>query len=61
VNFHLYVSNQSFDIGQVDIDVYIDDVHVVTGGFVVEQQHTRLRFDFNIAPGTHSIRAVSKQ
>ena len=59
VPFHLLVSNQSYDIANVDIDIYIDGLHVVTGTFPVGSQHTWIPFDFPIAAGEHSIRAVT--
>jgi hypothetical protein len=60
VPFHVLVSNQSFDIPSVDVDVFIDDVHVITGDFLVEGQHTWINFDFEIPVGEHTLRAVSK-
>jgi hypothetical protein len=57
--FHLVVSNQSFDTDPVRIDVYVDDVRVVTGDFKVEGQHSYHTFDFSTAPGTHHVRAVT--
>ncbi len=58
--FHLYVSNQSFEIDPADIDIYVDGVHVVTGGFRVESQHNWVKFDFELAPGEHALRATSR-
>lgn len=57
--FHLVVSNQSFDTDPVRIDVYVDDVHVVTGDFEVGSQHSHHTFDFSTAPETHHVRAVT--
>jgi hypothetical protein len=61
VPFQLLVSNQSFDLDPVDIDVYIDGVHVVAGDFVVGSQHTWVPFDFDIATGEHALRVVTKK
>jgi hypothetical protein len=67
--FHILTSNQSFDLDPVDIDLYVDGQHVVTGDFVVEGQHTWIvegqhtwiNFDFEIGDGTHELRAVTKK
>jgi len=57
-----FVSNQSFEIDPVDIDVYVDDVKVITGDFVVKNQHNWLRFDFEAgADAPHVVRAVSSK
>ena len=42
---HFYVSNQSFDLDPVDIDVYVDDVKLITGDFLVEGQHSWHAYD----------------
>jgi hypothetical protein len=55
---HLYVSNQSFEIDPVDIEVYIDDQPVVCDEFFVEGQHNWILHDLSLDPGEHSIRAV---
>ena len=55
-NFHLYVSNQSFDIDPVDIQVYIDGIEVVNDTFRVESQHTWILYDLDIEPGEHTPR-----
>ncbi len=60
-DFTLLVSNQSFAIDPVDIDVFIDGAPAVTGDFLVEGQHTWHEFTFDLAPGTHSVRAVSSE
>ncbi|HEU4538562.1 MAG TPA: hypothetical protein VFS00_30790 [Polyangiaceae bacterium] len=57
--FHLYVSNQSFDLDPASLELYIDDLRVVAGDFRVEGQHNWLLFDFDLEPGDHVLRAVS--
>jgi hypothetical protein len=57
VTLHLYVSNQSFDISPVDIDIWVEDTHVVTGGFDVEGQHNWILFDLNMPSGTNALHA----
>ena len=57
-NFHLYVSNQSFDIDPVEIQVYIDGQEVVNGTFRVESQHTWILFDLDLEPGEHTLRVT---
>lgn len=59
-NFTLYVSNQSFAIDPVDIDVYLDDTLVVVGDFEVGSQHSWYEFDFALTPGAHTLRAVTR-
>jgi hypothetical protein len=61
VPFHVYVSNQSFDLDPVDVDLFVDGKKVVTGDFRVEGQHTWIEFDFTIAVGEHTIRAVTQK
>lgn len=61
VPFHLVVSNQSFDIDPVDIEVYVDGVHVITGEFEVGSQHSWFYFDFLATSGARKVRAVSKK
>ena len=58
--FTLLVSNQSFDLSQVDIEIRIDDQLAVTGDFLVEGQHTWIPFDFDLAPGPHQLRVASE-
>jgi hypothetical protein len=58
-NFVLYVSNQSFEIDPVDIDVFVDGELAVEGDFLVGSQHTWHMFEFELAPGEHTIRAVT--
>ncbi len=59
VPLHLYVSNQSFDISPVGIDVWIDQAHAIRGGFDVEGQHNWILFDFQLDAGSHQLRAES--
>lgn len=59
-NFTIYVSNQSFAIDPVDIDVYVDDTLVVVGDFEVGSQHSWYDFEFALTPGTHTLRAVTR-
>ncbi|TET31589.1 MAG: hypothetical protein E3J72_22000 [Planctomycetota bacterium] len=60
-NFALQVSNQSFAIDPVDIEIRIDGRLAVRDDFCVDDQHSRVRFTFNIKPGRHKIEAVSKK
>lgn len=57
--FVLYVSNQSFDIDPVDIEVLLDGQRAVEGDFLVEGQHSWHTFSFELAPGAHELRAVT--
>ncbi len=63
-NFVLYVSNQSFAITPVDIEIDIDGKHAIQDEFDVTgnsvPQHNWIRFIFRLSPGTHKIRASSK-
>lgn len=58
--FVLYVSNQSFEIDPVDIEIHLDGELAVEGDFLVEGQHSWHTFDFRLAPGAHEVRAVSR-
>lgn len=58
---HLYVSNQSFAVDPVDVDVFVDGVKLVTGDFLVGNQHTFVRFDFQAATTKHTLRAVTQK
>jgi hypothetical protein len=58
---HLYVSNQSFDIDPVRIEVFIDEVAVICQDFDVGDQHNWVLFDMELEPGTHTIRAVGNE
>ncbi len=57
--FTLYLSNQSFDLSQVDIRVEVDDQLAVTGDFLVGSQHTWLPFELDLAPGPHTLSVTS--
>jgi hypothetical protein len=59
-NFLLWVSNQSFDIDPVDIEVRLDGQLAVTGEFLVEGQHSWHEFAFRLAPGNHTLSAASR-
>jgi hypothetical protein len=56
-NFVLYVSNQSFDIDPVDIEVRIDGNLAVEGDFLVGSQHSWHQFPFALPPGSHGLSA----
>jgi len=56
---HLWVSNQSFDIDPVLIEIYIDDRRVVCQVFYVEGQHNWILFDLVLEPGNHTLRAIA--
>lgn len=61
VPLHIVVSNQSFATSPVDIDVYVDDVHVITGDFPVGSQHSFIHYDFTTGAGEHTVRAESSR
>lgn len=52
------MSNQSFDIDPVEIEVYVDGQQVVCGIFRVESQHTWILFELELEPGEHALRVV---
>ncbi|MCZ7557503.1 MAG: hypothetical protein M5R41_13975 [Bacteroidia bacterium] len=58
-NFVLYVSNQSFDIPTVDIQVTIDGKTAVSATFEVKNQHNWIKHTFLLAPGKHVLKASS--
>lgn len=60
VALHLWVSNQSFDVDPVDIQVYVDDQQAVCDTFRVESQHTWILYELMVDPGQHTIKAVSQ-
>ena len=53
----LYVSNQSFDDGEVFVTVTVDAVTVVDGDFHVEGQHNWVEFPLSLSAGRHEIAA----
>ncbi len=56
-NFTLYVSNQSFERGNVDILVFIDGRPAVDNDFDVGNQHNWIEFSFDLEAGKHTLRA----
>ena len=54
------VSNQSFELPTVDVRVEIDDKLAITGDFDVGSQHTWVPFDFDLAPGTHTLKVTTE-
>jgi hypothetical protein len=59
--FTLYVSNQSFEISPVDIQVSIDGEVVVREYFEVGNQHSWKTFVLDLSGGTHRIDATSNK
>ena len=55
----LFVSNQSFEVDPVDIEVRIDGDVVAGGEFAVGNQHNWSEFTVNLEPGSHQLTAVS--
>ena len=55
----LYVSNQSFERGDVDILVFIDGRPAVDDNFAVESQHNWIEFTFDLEDGMHTLYAES--
>lgn len=60
VALYLSVSNQSFAIDPVDINVFIDGEHAIQGMFVVGDQHNRYEFVFYLPRGDHLISAATE-
>jgi len=60
-SFTLWVSNQSFAITPVDIQIEVDGKLVAKGLFHVETQHTIIPFGLNLRPGKHSIHIWSEK
>jgi hypothetical protein len=58
-NFALYVSNQSFDISPVDVNIMIDDVVYINLEYDVGDQHEYFSYRFMLSPGTHTMKVVS--
>ena len=57
----LYVSNQSFDRGLVDIRIEIDGREVVHDDFAVENQHNWVEHTLRLEPGRHTLVARSQR
>jgi len=60
-NFTLAVSNQSFAITPVDIDIDIDGKRAIQSEFDVGSQHNWIGFKFQLSPGEHTIQALSRK
>ena len=60
-NFVLYVSDQSFALGQVDITVRIDGKVAVNDEFAVGNEHNWKQYRFTLGPGVHHLTAVTHQ
>lgn len=60
-NFTLHVSNQSFAITPVDIQVQIDGERVVHEYFDVGNQHGWKTYKISLAPGKHKIQVTSAE
>ena len=58
-NFVLYVSDQSFALGQVDITVRIDGKVAVSDEFEVGNEHNWKQYRFRLGRGLHHLTAVS--
>ncbi|MBN1430007.1 MAG: hypothetical protein JXB07_16680 [Anaerolineae bacterium] len=54
-NVTLYVSNQSFALSSIDIQVYIDDGLVVDQNFEVLNQHNWIKFPLALETGEHRL------
>jgi hypothetical protein len=53
------VSNQSFDLPTVDVEIEIDGKKAISGDFDVEGQHTWVPFDFAVTPGNHTMKMTT--
>ncbi|MDH4203025.1 MAG: hypothetical protein OEV87_09030 [Phycisphaerae bacterium] len=64
-NFTLYVSNQSFAVNPVDIQVFVDGKKVISEKFDVNggkmPQHNWIPFHFKVNPGNYDLRVESKK
>ncbi len=60
-NFVLNVSNQSPELSPVDITIQIDGTQEVSDEFHVRNQHNWIEYTFQLSPGKHNIRAVSRK
>lgn len=58
-NFALHISNQSFDITPVDVNIMIDDVVYVNLEYDVGDQHDYYSYRFMLEPGSHNMKIVS--
>jgi len=58
-SFTLYVSNQSFAISPVDIQVEIDGEVVIREYFDVANQHNWKAFKLSLSPGQHKLKVSS--
>jgi len=57
--FTLYVSNQSFEIDTVDINIYFDGNEYINEDFYVGNQHNWKEFNFKLSKGRHNIEIKS--
>lgn len=60
-NFALYISNQSFEIDLIDVEVYIDEKLAVNDEFQNISGHEYSSFRFSLSEGTHAIKIVSQK
>ena len=64
-NFILYISNQSFAVNPVDIQVFVDGKKVIDQTFDVKgkrvAQHNWIPFQFKASPGSYRLRVESKK
>ncbi len=60
-NITLSISNQSYDIGNVDIKVMIDSMLVVDDKFKVRDQHNWYLYGFSLSKGRHVFEAVTNK
>ncbi len=58
-NFVLFVSNQSNQTNPVDITIYLDGRLAVNQDFLVGSGHNIVRFQFQLDPGTHTLRSIT--
>ena len=58
-NFHLVVSNQSFDKPKAHISIAIDGEILISDVFHVKDQHHQVNYWFKLEPGSHSIKAFT--
>ncbi len=60
-NFVLYVSNQSHAMSPVDITICIDGKQAVSSNFDFGNAHNLIKHTFPLAPGKHTLTAVTKK